>query len=128
MAPLDEDIEKNPRTVIISTHLIDEVTNLFEEIIILKDKKVYLNENVESLMQKSYFLNGRLENIEPFIVGKNIISQEDFGSSTILGVFDNLSKSEKDNLKKNGVDISSIPLQKLFILLTEKKIKDKEVI
>ncbi|MGO1470550.1 MAG: ATP-binding cassette domain-containing protein, partial [Tissierella sp.] len=115
-----EDVEKYPRTVIISTHLIDEVTNLFEEIIILKDEKVFIKEEVEDLMKKSYFLNGRLENIKPFIKDKNVISKEEFGSSLIVGIFDSLSKEEKDDLKKNEVDVSSIPLQKLFVLLTEK--------
>ena len=34
------DYEENPRTIIISTHLIDEVSNLFEEILILNDEKL----------------------------------------------------------------------------------------
>lgn len=37
-----EDWERYPRTIIISTHLIDEVTNLFEEVIILKEEKILL--------------------------------------------------------------------------------------
>ncbi len=114
-----EDVEKYPRTVIISTHLIDEVTNLFEEIIILKDGEVYLKDELENLMEKAYFLNGRLENIQPFIKDKRVISKEEFGSTSIIGVFDNLSREEKSNLKEKGIDISPIPLQKLFVLLTE---------
>lgn len=116
-----QDIENNPRTVIISTHLIDEVTNLFEAIIILKDEKVYLKEEVEELMEKAYFLSGRLEKIEPIIKGKNIISKEEFGTINIVGIFDHLSNEEKGDLKENAVDISAIPLQKLFVLLTEKE-------
>ena len=114
-----KDIEENPRTIIISTHLIDEVTNLFEEIIILKDEKVYIKEEVENLLEKAYYLNGRLEKIEPSIREKRIITREEFGTNTIIGIFDNLSKEEKISLKENGVDISKIPLQKLFVYLTE---------
>lgn len=77
------DIEKHPRTVIISTHLIDEVTNLFEEVIILKEK-------VASLMDSAYFLSGRLEHMESIVKNKNIINKEEFGATTILSVFDNL--------------------------------------
>lgn len=116
-----QDVEKNPRTVIISTHLIDEVTHIFEEVIILKNQKVYLKEEVERLMGKAYFLSGKLEKIEPIIKGKNIISKEEFGTITIVGVFDCLNKEEKDNLKEKGIEISAIPLQKLFVLLTEKE-------
>ena len=116
-----QDVEEHPRTVIISTHLIDEVTNLFEEVIILKDEKVYLKEEVEKLMEKAYFLSGRLEKIESIIKDKNIISKEAFGTINIVGIFDHLTKEEKDDLKENGVEISAIPLQKLFVLLTEKE-------
>lgn len=114
-----EDVEENPRTIIISTHLIDEVTNLFEEIIILKDEKVYIKDEVSNLMEKAYFLNGKSENIIPIIKDKKIIHKEEFGSSTIFGIFGNLTNEEKLGLKANNVDISSIPLQKLFIYLTE---------
>lgn len=122
-----KDVEKYPRTVIISTHLIDEVTNLFEEVIILKDQKVYLKEEVSNLMEKAYFLSGRLENIELVLKDKKIISREEFGTITIVGIFDDLSKEEKDILKENGVDISSIPLQRLFVLLTEKEFIKEEI-
>ncbi len=119
-----EDIESNPRTVIISTHLIDEVTNLFEEVIILKDEKIYIKDEVSSLLGKAYFLNGKSENIIPIIKDKRIIHKEEFGSSIIFGIFDNLSNEEKLKLKENNVEISSIPLQKLFVYLTENSIAE----
>ncbi len=116
-----KDIEDYPRTVIISTHLIDEVTNLFEEVVMLKDGGNYIKEEVADLMEKAYFLNGRLENMQTVIKNKNIIYREEFGTTIILGIFDSLSQDEKKDLKENGVDISPIPLQKLFVLLTEKE-------
>lgn len=122
-----EDVETNPRTIIISTHLIDEVTNLFEEIIILKDEKVYIQDEVSNLLDKSYFLNGKAEYILPVVKDKNIILKEEFGTSVILGVFGRLSSEEKNKLKENNIDISPIPLQKLFIYLTE-NVKEKGVI
>ena len=121
-----KDLEEYPRTVIISTHLIDEVTNLFEEVVILKDKDHYIKDQVPNLMGKAYFLNGKLENVEFIIKGKNIIHREEFGTTAIIGIFDELSNEEKKLLKENGVDISPIPLQRLFILLTESK-KSEEV-
>lgn len=114
-----EDIQNNPRTIIISTHLIDEVTNLFEEIIILKDEKVYIKDEVSNLLEKGYFLNGREDKILSIIKNKNIIHKEKFGPSVILGIYDSLSSEEKELLMNNNVEVSSIPLQKLFIFLTE---------
>lgn len=116
---LMEDVQNNPRTVIISTHLIDEVTNLFEEVIILKDEKVYIKEEVANLLKKAYFLSGKEDRILPVIKNKNIIHREQFGASVIIGLYDSLSIEEKESLKNNNVEISNIPLQKLFVFLTE---------
>lgn len=114
-----EDVEKNPRTVIISTHLIDEVTNLFEEVIILKDERVYIKDEVSNLMEKAYILNGKAENMTTIIKGKNIIHKEEFGASLIVGLFDDLTNEEKLKLKESNIEINSMPLQKLFVYLTE---------
>ncbi|MBU5438835.1 ABC transporter ATP-binding protein [Tissierella sp. MSJ-40] len=114
-----EDYEKNPRTIILSTHLIDEVSNLFEEIILLTEGKLMLKEDVHSLMEKAYFLNGREDNMKKVIEGKKVIHKEGFGATTILGIFDSLTREEVKMLKDNNVEVSSMPLQKLFIYLTE---------
>lgn len=114
-----DDFENNPRTIIISTHLIDEVTNLFEEVIILKDGQIYIKDEVADILEKGYFLNGKEENIIPIIENKNIIHREKFGNSIIVGIFDNLDEKEKSMLRDKNVEISQIPLQKLFIYLTE---------
>lgn len=120
------DYEEHPRTIIISTHLIDEVSNLFEEIIILKDKELALKEDVDSLKKKAYFLSGREDNINKVTNGKKIIHREDFGSTKIVGIFGDLTKDEIANIKKHNIEISSIPLQKLFIYLTDNMIKEVE--
>lgn len=118
-----EDVEKNPRTVIISTHLIDEVTNLFEEVIILKEERVYLKDEVSNIVEKGYFLNGNYENILSVIKGKNIIHKEEFGASAVVGLFDLLDGEEKSLLRSRNVEISPMPLQKMFVYLTENNSK-----
>ena len=121
-----DDYEKNPRTLIISTHLIDEVSNLFEEIIILNDKKVALQDNVDTLKSRSYFLSGLRESMIEIIKDKKVIHSEDFGNTKIIGLYGELSQEEIQELKKNNVDISNIPLQKLFVYLTENIVKEEE--
>lgn len=114
-----EDVQSNPRTVIISTHLIDEVTNLFEEVIILNDEKVFLKDQVVNILEKGHFLNGKPESINSIVKNKKVIHREQFGSTEIVGIYDELTKEERQILRENNVDISSIPLQKLFVYLTE---------
>lgn len=119
-----EDYEKYPRTVIISTHLIDEVANLFEEVIILSDERITLKDEVNALKERSYFLSGSGDLINLVIKDKRVIHREEFGSTKIVGIYDNLSEEEIKNIKNNNIEISNIPLQKLFIYLTENIIKE----
>jgi ABC-2 type transport system ATP-binding protein len=114
------DYGKNPRTIIISTHLIDEVSNLFEDIIILSQGEVMIKGETHMLLKKANFLSGKEENLLKIIDSKKVISREEFGKTIILGIFDDLTQDEIHDLKSNGVEISQIPLQKLFVYLTEK--------
>lgn len=114
-----DDFENNPRTIIISTHLIDEITNLFEEVIIVKNGEIHIKDEVSNILEKGYLLNGKEESIMSVVDNKNIIHKEKFGGSIILGLFDTLSDIEKAKLRENNVEITQMPLQKLFIYLTE---------
>ena len=113
------DYEKNPRTIIISTHLIDEVANLFEEVIILNDERIFLKDSVDSLINRSYFLSGREDSINKIVKEKRIIHTDEFGSTKIVGIYGELTEDEIIEMKHNNIEISNIPLQKLFIYLTE---------
>ncbi len=118
------DYEKNPRTIIVSTHLIDEVSNLFEEVIILNEENIALKEDVDSLVKRSYFLSGREKVIDSFIGNKRVIHSEEFGSTKIVGIYGELTEEEFQEIRDNNIDISNIPLQKLFIYLTENMVKE----
>ncbi|OJT81636.1 multidrug ABC transporter ATP-binding protein, partial [Clostridioides difficile] len=43
---------KNPRTIIISTHLIDEIDDLLEHVIILNEGKIIIDEEIDVIKQK----------------------------------------------------------------------------
>lgn len=122
-----QDYDNNPRTIIISTHLIDEVANLFEEIIILNDGKIMLKSEVNELKEKSYYLIGSDNVLLPLIKDKNIVYREELGSTKIIGIYDNLTTSDLKYIKDNNIEMNNIPIQKLFIYLTQSIIKEDYV-
>ena len=73
-----EDYMENPRTFIISTHLIGEMSNIFSNVIIMGEKKLLVNEDIESLRKKVLeFTAG--EELEKILEGKNILKSSQFG-------------------------------------------------
>jgi ABC-2 type transport system ATP-binding protein len=112
-------IEK-PKTIILSTHIIEEVAQLLEKIVILKDGKIINDESVEELLAKCYCVSGLNKNIDAYIGDKNCISIDEmaaYKSAVILGENGDMEKNEQKELE---LLVSKVELQKLFIHLTSK--------
>src|SRR5699024_6803763 len=73
---LVEEYEKNKRMIIFSTHLIDEVSLLFEEILILREGELILQEDTENLRKKTCAVSGPVDHVEKFIANKKVIHKE----------------------------------------------------
>lgn len=114
-----EDYMENPRTFIISTHLIGEMSNIFSNVIIMGEKKLLVNEDIESLRKKVLeFTAG--EELEKILEGKNILKSSQFGGQKKMIVFDDFTKEELNRYKENNISIKTLSLQDIFIALTEK--------
>src|SRR5699024_1045412 len=98
------------RTIIFSTHLIDEVSLLFEEILILQEGKLILQEDTESLRQQTYAVSGSVDQIEEFIQNKEIIHIKKLAGTMMAYIYGNPTEAESLGLTTEG-----IPIQELMI-------------
>ena len=71
-------IEK-PKTIILSTHIIEEVADILENVIIMKDNKIIKNIEVEELLKDSYTISGLDKNVDDYIKGKNMCKCRNYG-------------------------------------------------
>ncbi|MDU5109295.1 MAG: ABC transporter ATP-binding protein [Clostridium sp.] len=107
-----------PKTIILSTHIIEEVSEILEKVIIIKDGKLLGDKEVESLLGEAYLVSGSSENVGKYIENKKCINIETiagFKEATIIG---ELSEEDNNQRKELGLEISKVELQKLFIHLT----------
>lgn len=118
-----EDYRIFPRTIIISTHYIDEVNRLFDDIMVLDKGKVIVHEEKDLLEEKCMTIMGPTEMGDQILSEYNIIHKEMIGKRTLYSVYDDISSIEK-TLIQNNFEISITPLEKWFIHL----IQDKGVI
>lgn len=105
---------ENPATFIISTHLIEEVSGIIEEVVIIREGEIIRNESRESLLSKYYCVSGRISDVDSFTAGKQVLTSETLGGLKIAYVEGIPDKSE---LPPN-LELSKIDLQRLFIQLT----------
>ena len=106
---------EKPRTIIIATHLIEEIANLIEDITIIDDGKVLLHETVEALMQKGYSVSGKTSDVDAYCTDKRVIGEDVLGTLKTAYI---LGQKDQDN---DLVEISPMNLQKLFVELTKKE-------
>lgn len=106
----------NPRTFIISTHLIEEVTNIISDVVILDNSRILLAAPVEEILDQAYGIVGPQNEVDDYTKGLNIIGTDKMGNLKTTYVYGNLN----DNPVPDTVQISNLDLQKLFVLLTSK--------
>jgi ABC-2 type transport system ATP-binding protein len=102
-----------PCAIIISTHLIEEVSNVIEDIVIIKESRIIKNESRESLLSKGYTVSGMAGRVEEYIKGKNVIGTESLGGLKTAYIL-----SDETLIREDGLEFTALELQKLFIHLT----------
>jgi ABC-2 type transport system ATP-binding protein len=109
---------ENPRTIVIATHLIDEVAEILEQVIILDNGEVALAEPVEDILQLAYTVSGDAESVDKFASGKKIIREETIGKFKAATVFQKRDDEDKSRILELGIEITPARLQEVFISLT----------
>ncbi|NLO36793.1 MAG: ABC transporter ATP-binding protein [Clostridiaceae bacterium] len=125
---LIQDYGEHPRTFIISTHLIDESADIFEDAIILKEGSLVAMDSVENLRKKSTVLSGRKDRLEELVSRYRLVvlSREDIGRLSAMTVAAPLPAGCLDELRAKEIDLAPVSLQKLFIHLTEPPVASLE--
>ncbi len=104
---------EDPFTCVISTHLIDEVATVLENVIIIKNGKILCQDSCENLLKQGYAISGPASLVDSYIKGRNTIGEDILGglkTAYVLGT--------PDPLHSGSLEIAPLDLQKLFIQLT----------
>ncbi|MDL2250798.1 ABC-2 type transport system ATP-binding protein [Lachnospiraceae bacterium PF1-21] len=108
-----EKYSNSPSTYVISTHLIEEVANIVEDVIIIKKGEILRAQSRDSLLETGYSVTGMANLVDQFCQDKEVIGLDALGgikSAYIIG--------EKPREAVDGLDISTMDLQKLFVKMT----------
>lgn len=109
-----EEHEATGRTFIVSTHIIEEAANVFEEVIFLKDGEILLKEDTQELLDRAVHVSGLAEEVDNACAGLEIHHAEQMGRSKGVTVL--LADGEQI---ADGYDVTVQPvsLQNLFVAL-----------
>ena len=107
--------QKRPRTIVLSTHLIDEIQQLVEHVILIDRHQVLEDTDVQDLLDRAYDISGLAKLVDQYTEGLNVLSTTDLGNIRTAHVFDQLPE---DRILPDQVQVGHYDLQHLFIYLT----------
>src|SRR5699024_11109199 len=108
-----EVFEEEQRTIIFSTHLIDEASLLFQESFIIKDGELILQEDDETIRENAYAVTGNCEEVESYIEDKRVIKTKRLANLMTAYLYEE-QIDVPETLQTEG-----IPIQDVMIYLTE---------
>lgn len=111
---LIDEFAETGRTFVISTHIIEEAADVFEEVIMVDKGKVILKENAQELLERSIHVSGHADEVDAAVEGLSICREETLGRSK--GVTVMLEPGQKID-SRYDVHVQKLSLQKLFVAL-----------
>ena len=112
-----EDYAEHPRTVVLSTHLIDEVSNLLERVLVIDDGRIIVDKDAEELRGQATTLAGPAAAVERFVAGRDVLHTERLGglATATVGA---LGAADRATAAEAGLELAPVSLQQLIIRLT----------
>jgi len=109
------DFAAHPRTVVLSTHLIDEVADLLEHVVILDHGRVVLDAPADDVRGTAMTVSGPVTAVEEFVAGRPVWHRQRLASRasvTVTGPLDNAAQARARALH---LRLEPLSLQQLLV-------------
>lgn len=109
------DYAEHPRTVLLSTHLIDEVANLLEHVIVIDHGRIVVDAGADELRGRAVTVSGRASSVDEFTAHRDVLTRQTIGSMatvTIGGPLDDLALARA---REMNLDLGPVSLQEFVI-------------
>ncbi|WP_019419243.1 ABC transporter ATP-binding protein [Paenibacillus sp. OSY-SE] len=124
---LIEDYGEHPRTVILSTHLIDEVSQLLEHVLVIDEGKLIMNEDADDLRGRAFTVVGTSSKVDAYTAEKEVINRSMFGGLASATIFGDMTVNDKKQAEALGLELAAVSLQQLIVYLTRGNLERKAV-
>jgi ABC-2 type transport system ATP-binding protein len=120
------DFTEHPRTVLISTHLIDEIAGLLERVVVIDRGQIVLDAATDELRGAATAVSGPALAVEEFVVGRRTADRRHIGSqgsAVVMGALDDADCSLAQTLR---LHLEPLSLQQVIINATGSSAEDAQ--
>jgi ABC-2 type transport system ATP-binding protein len=112
------DYMAHPRTIIVSTHLIEEVSSLFEEVVIIDKGRLVVHEQSQTLLSRGTAVTGPAARVDTFTAGLTLLGARQLGPTKSAMVYGDLDGEQRSKAAESGLELGPVAMQDLFVHLT----------
>lgn len=107
------DYAEYPRTIVLSTHLIDEMDRLLEHVIVLDNGKVVQDAAIDDLRGTAHQVSGKTDAVAKYTANSRVLSRHRIGGLATAVVEGRLTAEDRERAHDLAVECSSVSLQEL---------------
>lgn len=107
------DYEEHPRTVVLSTHLIEESASLLDRVVILDEGKVIVDDETENARDSVVVLSGNSDAVHDVLAGRRVLQAQSMGSITTVTATGAADETLAKLAAQRGVQVGRASLQDL---------------
>jgi len=110
-----DDYATHPRTVVLSTHLIDEVSDLLERVLLIDRGQLVIDSPADDLRGTAMTVTGPAEHVDRLVGGREVLNREEMGAFARLSVAGKFDESEQAEAERLGLGVEAVSLQQLVV-------------
>lgn len=114
-----KDYLAHPRSIIVSSHHLEEIEDVLEDIILIDNGKLFFHESMDELKEYAQGITGRTEILLPLLANEEVIYQTQVGENSTYAVV-KTGNSAVEKAKKFGMPTGAVAPNDLCIYLTAK--------
>ena len=108
-----------PRTILLSSHHIEEIEDLLEDVLLVHEGIAYFHGPINELQEMFITLTGKIEKLALHTNGKTVFSTKNLGLFSEQTIQNTCTKDELEQMKLDGIAIASVSANDAYIALTD---------
>ena len=111
------DYAAHPRTILLSTHLIDEVADLLEHVLVIDQGRILIDAAADDLRGRAMTVVGRSNDVDAFMQGRTALHRDGLGGLASVTI-DGVTAADRAAATAAGLELGTVSLQQLIVRAT----------
>jgi ABC-2 type transport system ATP-binding protein len=120
------DYVEHPRTLLLSTHLIDEVADLLEHVVMIDHGRIALDAAAEDVRGRAATVSGPSGAVDEFVFGRQILHRRAMLSRASVVISGVLDESDRRRAQEMHLNLEPLSLQELMVHTSEAVLEERK--